>query len=121
MTLETGMITAFVIALIVSLWKVYALLPNKPLQDDDRTDEINLLLHSIMVESIVKYGSNISVKELFEYMRRHHKFDQKRLWRFNINRLNQLLTEHHLRHPNQQSIAEIYQHHKYAKMPQQSE
>ncbi len=74
-----------------------------------------------MITTIVKHGSDLSINELFEKMQEHHDFDRERLWRFNINRLNQLLTQHRLRHPEQQSIAKIYQHHKYAKMPQQSE
>ncbi len=121
MTLETGMLIAFVLALIISLWKVYAFLPNKPLEDDDRTDEIDTLLHAIMIDTIVKHGSDLSVNELFDKMKEHHAFDHKRLWRFNVNRLNHLLREHQLRYPDQESIVEIYRYHKYAKMPQQSE
>ncbi len=118
MTLETGMMVAFAIAVIFSIWKVYAFLPNKPLHDDDRTDEVDALLHSIMIATIVKHGSDLTVNTLFEKMKEHHEFDPERLWRFNVNRLNQLLAQHRLRYPDQQSIEKIYQHHKYAKMPQ---
>ncbi len=121
MTLETGMMVAFAIAVIFSLWKVYAFLPNKPLQDDDRTDEVDALLHTIMITTIVKHGSDLSVNELYEKMKEHDDFDHERLWRFNVNRLNQLLTQHRLRYPEQQNIAAIYAYHKYAKMPQESE
>ena len=121
MSLETGMMLAFVVVLLFSLWKIYAFLPNKPLKDDDRTDEINTLLHSIMIATIVKHGEDLSVNELFENMKTHHQFDHERLWRFNVNRLNQLLDEHRLRYPDQQNIANIYAHHKYAKIAQQSE
>ena len=115
MNLETGMMIAFIVALIFSLWKVYAFLPNKPLEDDDRTEEIDALLNSIMITTIVEHCDqceDVTVNELFEKMKNHHEFDQDRLWRFNPNRLNQLLIQHTIHYPEQDSIVKIYQHHK---------
>ncbi len=115
MGIETGMMFAFILALGFSGWKMYAFLPNKPLADDDRTDEIEETLNAIMIASIVKNfddSRELGSHELFEHMKNHNDFNQEKFWRFNTNRLNQMLLKHASRYPKQHNIAAIYKHHK---------
>ncbi|MEA2112332.1 MAG: hypothetical protein U9P71_09845 [Campylobacterota bacterium] len=115
MDIETGMMIAFILALIFSGWKMYAFLPNKPLEDDDRTDEADVKLNTIMLATIIEhYNSthNLNNNELYTKMKEHEDFDHDKFWRFNPNRLNQLLGKHSLNFPNQDSIEKIYDHHK---------
>ena len=115
MDLETGMMLAFILALGFSGWKMYAFLPNKPLADDDRTDEAETVLNTIMISSIVENSDDskeLAAHELFEHMKNHNDFNQEKFWRFNTNRLNQMLLKHARHYPNQHNIAAIYKHHK---------
>jgi hypothetical protein len=115
MTIQTGMMIAFILALFFSLWKLYAFLPNKPLHDDDRTVEAEMLLCSIMIETILEHHMQpkaLDLDRLFELMKSHPQFDQQQFWRFNTNRLNQILIKHAARYPEQNSIAKIYERQK---------
>jgi hypothetical protein len=115
MDIETGMMVAFIIALGFSAWKMYAFMPNKPLEDDDRTDASEAELHSIMVATILKHhtqDNELTPQELYNHMKNHEDFNQEKFWRFNANRLNQILLKHAAHHPNQHNIAAIYKHHK---------
>ena len=93
MDIETIMIIAFAVALIISIWKIYVFLPKKQLEDDDTTKEATEKLTDITIRSIIegheKNGS-MTHKELFEHISSHKDFDKEHFWRFNQNRLNQL-------------------------------
>ncbi|MDD4855680.1 MAG: hypothetical protein PHU41_07560 [Sulfuricurvum sp.] len=96
-TIELIMILAFVGGLVISLYKIYLFLPQKPLADDDTTPESVTQLEKIMVESNTP---DITEEELFEKMHNHPEFDTKHFWRFNPNRLRHLINNYRLKEPN---------------------
>jgi len=93
MSLDTPtlMMIFFILFLVVSIWKIYAFLPNKQLEDDDRTEASQEELLKIIKDVIAKNKENLSTKELFEQITNDENFDKEHYWRFNQNRLNQLL------------------------------
>lgn len=108
MEIETStlMMVFFIILLVVSIWKIYAFLPNKVLKDDDTTKESKDELISLIIEEIKNYDGDITNKKLFEMVKKNKKFDSKHYWRFNQNRLNQLLQIIYLKY-DVESIKEI--------------
>jgi len=94
--IEWMMMGSFVAGLGLSLWKVYAFIPNTPLSDDDTTPESVKLLHKIMLES---QHPSLTEEELYEKMRLHPEFDPKHFWRFNPNRLRHLIEHHRMKEP----------------------
>lgn len=96
-TIEWIMMAAFIGGLALSLYKVYLFLPQKPLADDDTTPESVALLERIMIESNQR---EISEERLFEKMLTHPEFDSKHFWRFNENRLKQLIAHYRLKEPD---------------------
>lgn len=85
---STLMMLFFVLSFTISMWKVYAFLPNKELADDDTTKASQ----EELIELINKHHKeNISPKELLELIKNDADFDKEHFWRFNENRLNQLL------------------------------
>ena len=112
-TIEWMMLAAFVAALGISLWKVYAFLPNTPLHDDDTTEEATQKLTALMVRCIVELGDArrpLDTQSLFECMRKHEAFDREHFWRFNPNRLNRLIVRYFTLHPHVSSLEHIYRH-----------
>jgi len=91
------------------MWKVYAFLPNKELADDDTTKESQEELLNIMLKIIQDSSGNINEDELFVKMESSEYFDNERYWRFNLNRLRQLLNYYYLQNPHAKSIADIYE------------
>jgi hypothetical protein len=96
-TIELIMMLAFAGGLVLTLYKVYLFLPQKPLADDDTTPESIALLEKIMVES---NQENMSDEILYETMLNHPEFDPKHFWRFNLNRLRHLIEHYRLKEPN---------------------
>ncbi len=96
-TVEIIMIAAFISALVLSLYKIYLFLPQKPLADDDTTPESVALLEKIMVES---NRENMSEEILLEVMMVHAEFDKEHFWRFNLNKLQQLIRSYRLKEPS---------------------
>jgi len=105
---STLMMIFFITALVVSIWKIYAFLPNKQLADDDTTKESRDELIKIMLKTIESSNSNINEDELFVKMESSEYFDNERFWRFNLNRLRQLLNHYYLQNPHVKDIADIY-------------
>ena len=103
------MMIFFIIALVISLWKIYAFLPNKQLADDDTTQESQDELVSVMLKVIKDNNGNIDVNELLVKMETNEDFDSVRHWRFNLNKLNQLLNKYYVKNPNAKSISDIYE------------
>ena len=99
----------FIIALVISIWKIYVFLPNKPLEDDDTTQEVQDNLVNLMLKVIKENHGAIDVNELLVKMQTDEDFDNERNWRFNLNKLNQLLSGYFIKNPNTKSIADIYQ------------
>jgi len=104
------MLIFFIIFLVISIWKIYAFLPNKELADDDTTEESKKDLTDIMIKVIKSSEGNLSIDELFVKFEECEDFDAERYWRFNKNRLNQLLHAYYLEHPHISNIKGI---HKY--------
>ena len=105
---STLMMIFFIIFLLISIWKIYAFLPNKELPDDDTTEESKKDLINIMLNTIKKSDGKISVDELLVKFEESEEFDSQRYWRFNKNRLNQLLNGYYLEYPHTKSIEDIY-------------
>jgi len=105
---STWMMIFFIISLTASIWKIYAFLPNKALEDDDTNEASQEELERVMVDTIKEHGADISSKELYEKMKTHKNFDEKHFWRFNQNRLNQLLSHYYMAHKGISSIEDIY-------------
>jgi hypothetical protein len=108
LSISTWMMIFFIIALALSMYKVYAFMPNKVLSDDDTTQEAQDQLTSIMVKTIKSRDKDISVDELYVYMVENDDFDKERYWRFNKNKLNKLLESYYIKNPHAKSIADIY-------------
>ncbi len=96
-TLEWGMLGAFIVAIGLSSWKMVAFLPSKPLADDDTTTQSVELLEKIMIEC---NQDGMSEEILLRAMIAHAEFDQKHFWRFNLNKLQQLIRAYRLTDPN---------------------
>lgn len=98
-TIELIMILAFAGGLVLTLYKVYLFLPQKPLADDDTTPESVELLEKIMVETDRNFP-NLNDEALYHKMREHSLFDPKHFWRFNENRLRHLIHNYRIKEPN---------------------
>lgn len=108
MQTSTLMMIFFILLLIISIWKIYAFLPNKQLQDDDTTKESQEQLENLMIKVIKQNGKNLDNKKLFDLMLHDENFDKKKFWRFNQNRLNHLLSNYFIKNQNIKSIEDIY-------------
>ena len=107
-SVSTWMMVAFVIFMIVGIWKIYAFLPTKELVDDDRKEEAAHEIRALMLKVITKHQGKLSSKELFFAMQADEDFNSKLFWRFNHNRLNQLLQTYYIQNPHTTSIEDIY-------------
>ena len=105
-TLEVGMMVAFILAIGFSLWKLYAFMPSKPLQDDDTTPESTQELMRLMYSAIK--AKKLNKDHIEAHMKMDSTFDEKHFWRFNANRLNKLLDQHFLENPEHKSIEDIH-------------
>jgi len=105
---STWMMIFFIISLVASIWKIWAFLPNKALEDDDRTEASEKELLALMINIIKSKRGMINEKELFSLMKSDETFDTKRYWRFNQNRLNHLLQEYYIENQETDSIQAIY-------------
>lgn len=104
------MLIFFIILLAISIWKIYAFLPNKELADDDTTEESKQDLTKIMLNTIKNSDGTLSVDELFVKIEESEDFDSQRYWRFNKNRLNQLLNAYYTENPGKKTIEDIYRY-----------
>jgi len=96
MELETStiMLVFFLFLLTLSIWKIWAFLPNEQLADDDRTEESQKELTHLMLKIIKDYKGEISASDLFLAMKKDEEFNSQLFWRFNLNRLIHLIKEH---------------------------
>ena len=102
------MMFAFIIFMILGVWKIWAFLPTKRLADDDTTQASQKELLKLVLSNIRKNKGNLSEAELFQAIEKSDKFDAKHYWRFNQNKLKQLLQKYYVQHPESSSIADIY-------------
>ena len=107
-TVEIGMMVAFVLALGFSGWKLYAFMPNKPLEDDDTnhfsTQELKNMMYDVIGDG------TLDEEGILTQMKEHPQVDPKHFWRFNQNRLKQLLNSHYIENPHHESIEHIHTH-----------
>jgi hypothetical protein len=108
-TTSTWMLIFFLISLVASIWKIYAFLPNKALEDDDTTQASQEELLNLVLHVIKNSDGNLTSTELYEKIKSNEKFNTKHFWRFNLNKLNQLLNHYYLENPDTKSIRDIYQ------------
>jgi len=96
MELETStiMLVFFLFLLTLSIWKIWAFLPNEQLADDDRTEESQKELTHLMLKIIKDYKGEINASDLFLEMKKDEEFNSQLFWRFNLNRLMHLIKEH---------------------------
>ncbi len=104
---EIWMMVAFVTAVGFSGWKLYAFMPNKPLEDDDTNHISTQELKNVMYD-VIGDGA-LDEEGILEQMKEHPKFDHEHFWRFNQNRLKQLLNSHYIENPHHQNIDHIHQ------------
>jgi len=111
MELETStlMMIFFILFLIMSIWKIYAFLPNKQLADDDTTEASQEELLKMIVSVIKRSDENITTKELLHMIKEDKNFDTKHFWRFNENRLLQILQAYYREYPETSTIKCIHQ------------
>ncbi len=106
---STWMMIFFIIALVISIWKIYAFLPNKQLADDDTTDAAQEELTSIILKTIQKNNGQITTLDnLYINMIKDEDFNKEKFWRFNVNKLKKLLELYYLQNPQCQTIEDIY-------------
>jgi hypothetical protein len=105
---STLMLIFFIGLFLISIWKIYAFLPNEQLPDDDNTPEAKEELLEIVLKVIKESRSTITLNELYEKVKKEENFDSKHFWRFNPNKLHHLLGEYYAKHPDTQSIEDIY-------------
>lgn len=113
MSLETVMMIAFAAMFILSMWKLYSFIPSKALPDDDTNEASKAELTTLMLEVIDKehrHEAPLSEQELLRCIIEHEAFDKEHYWRFNQNKLNQLLRHYYTIYPHTNSIPAIYEH-----------
>ena len=106
---STWMMVAFVVGTALSIWKMYPFLVNKTLEDDDTGEDAHANLVAIMHKVLQNEEQTPTEKELYEKMSNHKEFDKEKFWRFNLNKLNQLLNRYYAENPNIESIKDIHQ------------
>jgi len=106
--ITTWMMIFFIILLVVNMWKIYAFLPNKTLEDDDTTKESHNELIALVLKTIQKSGGEVTLNELFDSITDSAEFDSKHYWRFNHNRLKKLLEQYYLENKDIYTIEDIY-------------
>jgi len=102
------MMFAFIVFMILGIWKIWAFLPTKQLADDDTTKESQEELLNILFDVIQRHKGLLTESELFEKITQHEQFDTKHYWRFNINKLKQLLNKYYMVHSECSSIEDIF-------------
>lgn len=101
------MMIFFILLLIVSIWKIYVFLPTKQLEDDDRTQLAQNELLSLMLKTIKEKNGDLDENELFLSMTKDESFNSELFWRFNLNRLNHLLSFYYIEN-DCSTIKDIY-------------
>ena len=107
---STWMMIAFIVGMVLSVWKLYPFLTTKTLPDDDNTPQAKEKLLTIVIDTIARSDATITLNELYEKVREHESFDKEHFWRFNPNKLKHLLEYYYSKHPEINSIADIYNH-----------
>ena len=94
MKIETIMLILFIVLFIISIYKLYAFLPNEVLEDDDTTPEATATLEALLDEALqilCHSAQELSRESIYHTIIELEGFDKERFWRFNQNRTNQLI------------------------------
>jgi len=105
---STWMMIAFVLGTVLSIWKMYPFLVNRTLEDDDTGEDAHEYLVSHMHKVLQSSKEAPDIKTLHTEMCEHPEFDKEKHWRFNQNKLQQLLYKHYAKHPHLTSIEDIH-------------
>jgi hypothetical protein len=105
---STLMMIFFILVLIISILKIYVFLPNKQLEDDDTTKESKEELMQTILKIIKDSDENLTESELFKRVNNDKNFNEELFWRFNLNKLKQLLNLYYIMYPDTSSIKDIY-------------
>jgi len=105
---STWMMIAFVLGMVLSIWKMYPFLVNRTLEDDDTGEDSHEFLVGVMHKTLQELEEVPTLNELHQKMTQHTEFDKERFWRFNPNKLNQLLHKHFTKFPHLNSIEDIH-------------
>jgi len=108
LSLSSWMMIAFLLGLGLSAWKMYKFMPTKQLKDDDTTPQAQTELMDLILKIIKGSHGELTEKELHEMVQKHEDFDKEHFWRFNENKLRQLLHIHYTKNPDTQSIKDIH-------------
>jgi len=108
LSISNLMIIFFIISLVVSIWKIYAFLPNKELSDDDTTKESVEELQAIVLKVLKNSNGIVSYKELCLKVKEDESFDSEHFWRFNQNKLKQILNRYYLENKDISSLEDLY-------------
>ncbi len=112
MSVEIMMLIGFISILILTGWKFYHFMPMKPLPDDDSDEASKEELTQLMLTVIKEQHTPenpLDAQALFEYIVKHESFDKNHYWRFNHNKLNQLLSRYYARYPHTGTLPAIYE------------
>ena len=88
---STLMMIFFILSFIISMWKIYPFLQTRTLNDDDTTPEAQEELLKIISKHLDKNINDINTKDLLEKIQTDEDFDKEHFWRFNENKLKQIL------------------------------
>ncbi|WP_415251750.1 hypothetical protein [Sulfurimonas sp.] len=89
---STLMMIVFIFAFIISIWKIYPFLQTRTLADDDTTLEAQAELVKFVLKHLGDEDKEtVNTKELLEKIKNDTDFNKEHFWRFNQNKLNQLL------------------------------
>jgi len=83
-------------------------MPNETLVDDDTTPQAQTKLMDLILKIIKGSNGELSEKELIELVTLDEEFDKEHFWRFNENKLKQLLLTHYMNNPDTSSIKDIH-------------
>lgn len=106
--LSTWMMLFFILFMILGIWKIYKFLPNKTLEDDDTTEESHEELIGIIHAVLQESEQTPTHTELFHHVTHHKHFNKKHFWRFNQNKLNQLLNKHFAKYPHLRTMEDFH-------------
>jgi len=109
LSISTWMMILFIAGMILGIWKLYKFMPTKKLKDDDTGEEAHQFLVDVMNQVLKEMEDVPTLNELHKKMTEHEKFDEERFWRFNQNKLNQLLNKHYVRNKHLTSIKDIHE------------
>lgn len=92
---STWMMIFFILSFIISMWKIYPFLQTRTLKDDDTTPEAQEELLKIILKHLDKNLKDVNTKDLLEKIQTDEDFDKEHFWRFNENKLKQILNRLH--------------------------